>query len=96
MEIQLLPIAMAAVFVAGGIAIQAFAKWADKVGDVLGTIFVMMAMVVVLALMVRHSPPPVANGAAMPASSATAMYGGLSPGIHTTFFRKTGPATPSP
>src|SRR4051794_8858393 len=96
MEIQLLPIAIATVFVAGGIAIQALENWADQVRDALGTLFFMTALLVATALIVQANPPSRTSGTAKPSASAATMYGGVSSGIHASTFRDTRAAVPAP
>jgi hypothetical protein len=96
MEFQLLPIAMAVVFVAGGIAIQALERWADHVRDVLGTLFFMTALLVATALIVRNDPPSRRSGNARPSASAAIMDGGARSGFHTSSLRDTSTAVPAP
>ena len=94
MEVLTLPISIAAVFVAGGIAIQNLGKWADQVRRVLGTLFLLTTMVVGLALLVRIAPPGHTNGIAQPAASEEVMAGDPRPSDSASTFIGRMPAAP--
>ena len=94
MKIELLPLAMAAVFVAGGIAIQLLHRWADQVQDALGTVFMMLALLVGAAFIARSDRPSPMQGPAKPA--AAAMYGGVNPSIRASVLQDSSIAAPVP
>ena len=96
MKIELLPLAMATVFVAGGIAIQLLQRWADQVQDALGTVFMMLALIVGAAFIARSDHPSPTQGPAKPVAAAAAMYGGVSPSIHASVLRDRSIAAPAP
>ena len=96
MKIELLPLAMATVFVAGGIAIQLLHRWADQVQDALGTVFMMLALIVGAAFIARNDRPSSTHGLTKPEATAAAMYGGVSPSIHASVLRDRSIAAPAP
>ena len=91
MSADLLPLAMATIFVAGGVAIQALEKWADQVRDALGVVFVMTALFAVATLMAWNDPRSHTDGVVRPVASA-APYDGMSPTIHAPAVRDRKPA----
>jgi hypothetical protein len=92
MKIELLPLAMATVFVTGGIAIQLLHRWADQVQGALGTVFMMLALIAGAAFIARNDRPSPTQGPAQPIATAAEMYGGVTPTIHASAFRDRKPA----
>ncbi|AWN44014.1 hypothetical protein DK389_30305 [Methylobacterium durans] len=80
----MLPVVLAAIFVAGCLAIQALHKWADQLSEGLGLLLSVLAVFLGIVWLAERAPPQHVERSAAHPASATTLYGGVRPGLHAS------------